>query len=173
MANEEKKNTLGLDTVPDRKEAELSLVEGLLAAASFREDDDQQVTYEVRRAGKFYFKFTVRPLDNTDVQLASKKAGIYKPNPTNKKLGTVKVDTDSAKYNSWLIYLATIPKDQQEVWGNPVIMQKFGLMEPWESIDKLLMIGEKTDILEKILKLSGLNDEDDDETMDDEETAKN
>lgn len=162
----EKENVTGLDLAPDYKEAEYNLVESLLLAAGYKDDETTKVN--IARAGKFLFAVNIHPLSDADVRDAQKKAGIYKPNPTNKKLGTVKVDTDNAKLSSWLIYLATVEEDQQKIWGNPAIMQKFNLMQPYESIDILLKTGEKADLLEEVLKISGMGDDEDDEQMDEE-----
>ena len=93
-----------------------------------------------------------------------------KPNPTNKKLGKIKVDQDNAKLASWLIYLATTEADQEKIWGNKQLMSRYGLMENWESIDTLLKKGEKDDLLEQVFTISDMNDEDDDEEKMDEET---
>lgn len=162
----EKENVTGLDLAPDYQEAEYNLVESLLKASNYKEEEITRV--KIARAGKLLFYVNIHPLSDADVRDAQKKAGIYKPNPTNKKLGTVKVDTDNAKLSSWLIYLATTEEDQMKIWGNPAIMQKFNLMQPQESIDILLKTGEKADLLEEVLKISGIDDDEDEEKMDEE-----
>lgn len=166
----EKTSVTGLDLAPDYKEAEYDLVTSLLKAASYKTDEDSISTVKIKRNGVFLFKVRVHPISDADVRSAQKYAGIYKPNPTNKKLGTVKVDTDNAKLSSWIIYLATVEEDQQQIWGNPAIMKQFNLAQPWESIDQLLMNGEKADLLEEVLTISGMNDDDEDEDKMDEET---
>lgn len=173
MANTEKENVTGLDLVPanDRQDAEYDLVKSLLEASSFRTADDCITEVTIARNGKFLFKVRIRPLSDSDVKHARKQAGIYKTNPTNKKLGQVKVDTDDAKFGSWLIYLATVEEDQDKIWGNATIMGKFGLMQPWESIDVLLKTGEKGKLLDEVFKISGLDD--DEESFDEETYAKN
>lgn len=171
MANkEETKNVTGLDTAVDRKEAEYDLVTALLEAADYKNSEDEITEVTIARNGKFLFKVRIHPISDTDVKFAQKKAGVYKPNPTNKKLGLIKVDTDNAKLASWLIYLATTEEDQEKIWGNSQIMKKFSLGENWESIDVLLKKGEKDDLLEQVFEISGMNDDDDDEVekMDEE-----
>ena len=164
--NPEKETVTGLDVAPDYKEAEYDLVTSLLMAANYKDEEITRV--KIARAGKLLFYVNIHPLSDADVRDAQKKAGIYKPNPNNKKLGTVKVDTDNAKLSSWLIYLATTEADQDQIWGNPAIMKKFELAQPWESIDVLLKPGEKADLLEEVLKISGMNDDEDEEQMDEE-----
>lgn len=166
---EENKNVTGLDLAEDRKEAEYDLVKSLLEASDFKTNDDEIYEVKIERGGKFLFMVRIHPLSDADVKEAQKKAGIYKPNPTNKKLGQVKVDTDTAKLGSWLIYLATVDEDKEKIWGNSAIMKKFGLFQPWESIDCLLKTGEKNKLVDKVLEISGMGDEDEDEQMNEEE----
>lgn len=169
MANiEEKKNVTGLDLADDRKEAEYDLVKSLLEASSFKTAEESITEVTIARNGKFLFMVRVHPLSDSDVKFAQKKAGIYKTNPNNKKLGQVKVDTDAGVLGSWLIYLATVEADQDKIWGNSAIMQKFSLAQPWQSIDCLLMTGEKSKLVDTILEISGMND-DEEEQMDEEE----
>ena len=173
MATEknENKNVTGLDTAVDRKEAEYDLVTALLEAASYKTGEDSITEVTIASNGKFLFKVRIHPLSDADVKQAQKMAGVYKPNPTNKKLGKVKVDQENDKLASWLIYLATVPEDQEKIWGNSKIMTTFNLMQPWESVDTLLKKGEKDKLLEQVFDISDMNDdEDEEEGKMDEET---
>lgn len=172
MANDtEKKNITGLDSANNRKEAEYDLVTALLEAAEFKTAEDQITEVEVKRAGKYLFTVHIHPLSDPDVRFARKKATIYMPNPNNKKLPPVEKDFDTAKFNSWLIYLATTEEDQKKIWGNTALMQAKGIMQPVDSIDVLLAMGEKRKIADLVMDISGLNDDDDDgEEIVDEET---
>lgn len=174
MANEnnEKKSVTGLDTAPDRKEAEYDLVTALLEAADYKNSDDEITAVEISRRGKFLFTVHIHPISDTDVKHAQKMAGVYKPNPTNKKLGKVKVDQDNAKLASWLIYLATTDEDQEKIWGNKQVMSKHGLMENWECVDILLKKGEKDELLEQVFKISDMDDDDDEDEKVDDETFR-
>lgn len=174
MANEknETQNVTGLDTAVNRKEAEYDLVTALLEAADYKNDEDEILEVEIARRGKHLFNVHIHPISDADVKLAQKKAGVYKANPTNKKLGRVKVDQENDKLASWLIYLATTDEDQEKIWGNKQVMGKYGLMENWESIDILLKKGEKDDLLEKVFDISDMNDDDDDDEKMDEETFR-
>ena len=172
MATEKKenKNVTGLDTAVDRKEAEYDLVTALLEAAAYKTDEDSITEVTIARNGKFLFKVRIHPLSDADVKQAQKMAGVYKPNPTNKKLGKVKVDQENDKLASWLIYLATVPEDQEKIWGNSKVMSTYNLMQPWESVDTLLKKGEKDKLLEQVFDISDMNDDDEDEGKMDEET---
>ena len=92
-------------------------------------------------------------------------------NPPGKNLPPIEKDFDTAKFNSQLIYLATVPEDQRKIWGNKDVMDKFGLMEAWETIDKLLTLGEKSKLSDLVTTISGMDDDEDE--VDQVEYAKN
>lgn len=170
--NENEKTTItGLEQAENRKEAEYDLVKALLESADYKDAEDHITEAEIKRNGKFLFSVHLHPISEPDARLARKKATLYMPNPNNKKLPPVEKELDTAKFNSWLIYLATTEEDQNKIWGNPAIMQKFGLAQPYESIDVLLTLGEKHKLADLVTDISGMGD--DDETIDEEEYAKN
>lgn len=175
MAKEtEKVNATGLDQATNRKEAEYDLLTSLLEAAEFKTAEESITEAEIKRGGKYYFTVRLHPISEPDARLARKKATIYMPNPNNKKLPPIEKDFDTAKFNAWLIYLATTEEDQQKIWGNPAVMQKFGLALPVETIDVLLTLGEKRKLADLVTEISGLDDEEENEDfMDEEEYAKN
>lgn len=164
----EKTNVTGLDQATNRKDAEYDLVTSLLAAADFKQDEDQITEVEIKRAGRFLFSVHIHPISDPDARFARKKATTYAKNPNGKHYAPIEKEFNNAKFGSWLIYLATVEKDQQEIWGNPEIMRKLGLMEPWESIDALLTLGEKRALLEQVTKISGMDDDDEVEVVDEE-----
>lgn len=170
MKNTEEKVVTGLEAAEERKEAEYDLVQALLESADYKDSQDAITEAEIKRNGKFLFTVHIHPLSEPDARQARKKATIYMPNPQNKKLPAIEKDFDTSKFNSWLIYLATTEEDQQKIWGNPAIMQKFGLNQPWESIDVLLTLGEKHKLADLVTEISGMGD---DEEVDQEEYAKN
>lgn len=164
----EKMSVTGLDTAENRKEAEYDLVTSLLAAAEFKTDEDNITEVEIKRAGKYLFTVHIHPIGDPDARFARKKATIYMPNPNGKKLPPIEKDFNNAKFGSWLIYLATTEDDQQKIWGNPAIMKAKNLMEPYESVDVLLTMGEKRKLLDLVVDISGMDDDDEEEVMDDE-----
>lgn len=176
MANKEteKVNVTGLDTAANRKEAEYDLVSALLEAAEYKTDENNVTEVEIKRAGKYLFTVHIHPISDPDARFARKKATIYMPNPNGKKLPPIEKEFNNSKFGSWLIYIATTAEDQAKIWGNPQIMAKYGLMEPWETVDILLNLGEKRDLLDQVTSISGMDDDDDDEEiLDQEEYAKN
>lgn len=171
MEDKEKELVTGLETAEDRKEAEYDLVKALLESADYKDAEENITEAEIKRAGKYLFTVHLHPISEPDARFARKKATTYMPNPQNKKLPPIEKEFDTSKFNSWLIYLATTEEDQQKIWGNSVIMQKYGLAQPYESIDTLLTLGEKHKLADLVTDISGMND--DEETMDEEEYAKN
>lgn len=170
--NETEKTTItGLEHAEDKKEAERDFVTALLEAAEFKTDENNIVEAEVKRNKISYFTVHLHPLAETDVRSARKKATIYMPNPANKKLPPIEKEVDAAKFSSWLIYLATTEEDQQKIWGNPAIMQKYGLAQPVESVDVLLTYGEKERFAALIGEISGMDDDED--FAPEEEVVKN
>lgn len=173
MANEiEKTDVTGLDTAANRKDAEYDLVKALLEASDYRTADDAVTEVEIKRNGKFLFAVHIHPISDDDARLARKKSTVYMPNPNNKKLPPIEKELNTAKFTSWIIYLATTEEDQNKIWGNPTIMQKFGLAQPVESIDVLLKFGEKQKLGDLVMEISGIDDDDED-IMDETEYAKN
>ena len=173
MSETEKKDITGLGTANNRKETEYDLVKSLLEASEYKTADDAITEAEIKRNGKYMFSVHMHPISEADARFARKKATKYMPNPNGKKLPQIEKELDTAKFNSWLIYVATTEEDQQKIWGNPTIMQKYSLTLPVESIDVLLTLGEKRKLADVVTSISGLDDEEDEETIDEEEYAKN
>lgn len=171
MATEnEKMDVTGLDQAENRKEAEFDLVSALLKAAEYK--DDNITTVNLKWNGEPLFPVNIRPISEPDARMARKKATTYMKNPNGKNLPPIEKDFNTSLFNSWIIYLGTTEEDQVKVWGNPAVMQKYGLMQPVESIDILLPLGLKNKLSDKVLDISGMKD-DDDEIIDQEEYAKN
>jgi hypothetical protein len=170
-ANKEERDITGLDQATDRKEAEYDLVKALLEASEFKTDEDAVQEVEIKRGGKYLFTVHLHPISEPDATMARKKSTVYMPNPNGKKLPPIEKERNTAKFNSWLIYLATTEEDQEKIWGNRAIMETFNLEQPYESIDCLLTLGEKQKLVELVMDLSGLSD--DEEEINEEEYAKN
>lgn len=146
-------------TEEERKTQEYNLVESLLAAADFKNDEDLFREIEIRRDGKFFFKFTVRPVTEDERARCSKRATSYMKNPNNRKLPPIEKDFSQTLWECYLIYTATVPEDQSKIWGNSAVMAKFDLVEPAESVKLLLRPGEMKRVAEIISEISGIDDE--------------
>lgn len=165
---EEKVSVTGLDQATDKREAEYDLVTSLLKAANYKHDDDNITEVNITRNGEFLFAVHIRPLSESEINNARKKATKYGKNPKGKHLPQIAKEQDDALFKSWLIYLATTEEDQKKIWGNPRIMQEFGLQFPAESVDILLPGGDKNKLSDKVLDISGYGDDDDEEEQVDE-----
>lgn len=173
MAEKEKKDLTGLDSIPEgasKKDAELDITTALLKAAEFRTSDEAMTEIEIKRNGVFFFSFKIHPVSDKESRVCRKKATKYMPNPNGRKLPPIEKEFDSAKFHSMLIYTATADEDKKKIWGNQTILDKYDLMEPYESIDVLLAVGEKLDIVDAVLDISGMSE---DEETTPEEYAKN
>lgn len=172
MAKENEKNleleiATGLETASDKKEAEYDLVAALLEAASYREDKDLLTTIDIKRSGKYLFSVNIRPIGDAEVKAARKKATKYMPNPQNRKLPPIEKEFNSGLFNALLIYYATTEEDKQKIWGNKTLMEKYNLVEPHESIDILLTVGEKVALSDKVIEISGMDVEEEEVTLED------
>lgn len=171
MENKTEKNVTGLDQAANRKEAEYDLVKSLLTAMDYQTDRENITEVEIKRNGQFLFQVHIHPISDEQIRVARKKATLYMPNPNGKKLPPLERDVNNVKLKSMVIYLATTEADQKAIWGNQAVAEKAGLMEAYEAVDVLLTAGEKTKLFDLVLKISGM--EDDEETMDEETYAKN
>ncbi len=163
---------LGLDTAVNAKEREYDLTTSLLSAANWREDEDLCREAEIRRNGKFLFSVRLHPIGSEESRRARKNATTYMRNPQGPKYPQIEKDYNDSLYASWLIYLATFEEDQTKIWGNKSVMDKFGLGQNVETIDVLLRVGEKNNLLEIVSEISGFIDDTDGNDAK-EETAKN
>lgn len=137
------------------EDVQYDLVQALLEAGNYGNSEEEQKLVQIKRNGKFLFEFTVHPISEDDVRVARKKSTTFMKNPNGKNLPPVEKETDFAKLRSWKIYLATIPEDQKIIWGNPALKEAFGIIEPWEAVDKLLKGGEKSAVDDLINEISG------------------
>ncbi len=168
MIAENAAEALDLDIATDRASAEYDLVKSLMEAADYRNSADSITPVDIYRSGKFLFTVHFHPLGDDEVRQANKKATKYGKNPKGAKYPQIEKDFNISLLHSWLIYLATTPEDQEKIWSNPTIKSNLGLLQNVETVDALLMSGEKAALVEKISEISGFN-----EDFDPEEHAKN
>ncbi len=163
---------LGLNIATSQKEREYDLVESLLEASSYRDEDndDNCTEAEIKRRGKFLFSVHLHPIGEDTMNFARKKATTYTKNPQGAKYPPIEKEFNGALFNSWVIYLATTKEDQDKIWGNKAVKNKYGLMQNVDTIDILLRVGEKTQLTSLIDEISGFSDED---IINNEEIAKN
>lgn len=112
---------------------------------------------EIKRKGKHLLTVHIHPIGKSEIKIAHKKATTFAPNPSGRKLPPIKKDFSDQKFMSWLIYLATVEEDQTSVWGDPQTMEEYGLLEPYQTIDHLLTLGEKFRVFDVVQKISGID----------------
>lgn len=172
---EEIKDITGISTASNRADAEMDITTALLKAAAFKEDDDTVREVDIKRNGEVLFSVHVHPITDGDARAARKKATTFMKNPNGKGLPPIEKEFNSAEFHSWLIYFATTGEDRKRIWGNKAVMEQTGAGVPADTIDKLLLIGEKTKLVELVMDISGMSDDDEDENenVSMEEFAKN
>lgn len=147
---------------------EEDFIQGLIEAAEFTTEDTKRI--EIVRGGKLYFAFTIRPLSSHEYERCRKKHTKYM---RNKQFGMkLPEDTDRIKYQSAIIYEATVDADKEKLWDNRKVWntlnaKKDRIMNGLDVIEYTLKAGEKDRVLEEIDKLSGY------ESSNLEEVAKN
>lgn len=157
MNNKEKK-VQEIELTPEENKSQLranegDILAGLLTAANFKEEESNIHPVEVARGGKVLFSFRIRPLSEEEYQTAKDKNTKY---VRNKQLGIrFPEDTNSVRYRSNLIYLATIEEDREKVWNNKDAWKSLNVLNGIDLVDKVLLGGEKDAILEIIDKISG------------------
>lgn len=146
---------------------EEDFIRGLIEAADFATDETQRI--EIIREGRLYFAFRIRPLGAEEYDKCKKKNTKY---VRNRQLGMkLPEDTDRVKYQSALIYEATVKEDREKLWDNKKVWDALvakgkPIARGLDVIEYTLKAGEKDKILEAIDKLSGYE-------TDLEEVAKN
>lgn len=143
---------------------ENDILGGLLAAANFREDEEEIHPVEIVRDSVVCIKFRIRPLSEDEYHECKEK---YTKYVRNKQLGIRFPDsTDTAMYRSALIYQATVTEDKAKIWDNKDAWKKLDVMNGVQLIGCVLKAGEKDAVLELIDSISGY-------TMTMEDIAKN
>lgn len=135
---------------------EEDFIQGLIDAAEFASKETQRI--EIIREGRLFFAFNIRPLSSQEYEKCKKK---YTKYVRNKQLGMkLPEDTDRIKYQSAIIYEATVDEDKRILWDNHKVWdalnaKKERIMNGLDVIEYSLKAGEKDKILEAIDKLSG------------------
>lgn len=149
----------------DARKNEDDLLNGLLAAANYKDDADESVEIVISRQGKDLFSFHIHPLSEEDFSRCRKRCTKYVKSRTNAGV-RIPEEVDTVKYRNMLIYEATVPEDRAKVWDNKQLWRAKDLATGIEAVDILLKAGEKNAVCEKIDNISGYE-------MTEEEVAKN
>ncbi len=138
---------------------EEDFIQGLIDAADFVSEETQRI--EIIRNGRLFFAFSIRPLSAEEYEKCKKKHTKY---VRNKQLGMkVPENTDRIRYQSEIIYMATVDDDREKLWNNHKVwdalnVKKDRVLNGLDVIECTLKAGEKDKVLEAIDKLSGYDD---------------
>lgn len=138
---------------------EEDFIQGLIAAAEFAAEETQRI--EIIREGRLFFAFSIRPLSSEEYEKCRKKHTKY---VRNKQLGMkLPEDTNRIKYQSAIIYEATVEDDRRKLWDNRKVWDALNakqdrIMNGLDVIECVLKAGEKDRIIDAVDKLSGFDD---------------
>ena len=144
------------DLLPSTEEVLMNedmILKGMMEAANYRNDSDNQRKIQIKRNEKLLFEFVVRPLSEDEIFDCRKKATKYFPNPAGRHLPKIEGETDYALLRSYKILTATV--DSNKIWNIPALKQKLNTLQPVDVVDSCLMAGEKDWICDIIDELSG------------------
>ncbi len=174
LKQEKARETLGM---PDNlsTEEDIDYIAGFLKAAEMIENSVK--TVRIERKGQLLFTFKVHALSEQDMSDARKMATTFMRNPRGKKLPPIEKEFNSALANSCIIYLATVDEDKKRLWDNQKLKEKLDVIGTgYELIDKVLLPGEKSaviDVIDDLCGYSGDDELDSDEADNDIDIAKN
>lgn len=137
---------------------EEDFIQGLIKASDYVNEEAENI--EIARGGEVLFAFHIRALSDHEYNRCREKATKY---VRNKRLGMTMPDqTDTVKYQSKLIYAATIKKDREKLWDNhkvwdALVAKGLPIACGEDVIEYTLKAGEKDRIIQEIDKISGFD----------------
>ena len=149
---------------------ESDILRGLIEAGREKDSESSYEKIQIRRGGVLKFEFRIRPLSEDETNACLDHASKFAP----RKRGQPKrrIETDQAKFRSWLIYTATVDEDRKKTWDNKQAQEALEILYGVDMIDAVLLAGEKDAVLERIDEISGYgSDAESDDKL--EEAAKN
>lgn len=143
---------------------EQDILRGLIEAGTEKDNESAYRKIQIKRGGVLKFEFRIRPISEEESLACHNHATKFAP----RKKGQPKreIETNSAKFRSWLIYTATVDEDRAKTWDNRQAQEALNILQGVDMIDAVLLSGEKDRIIDVINEISGYGDD-----MD--ETAKN
>ena len=144
--------------------SEQDILRGLIEAGTEKDNESTYRKIQIKRGGVLKFEFRIRPVSEEESLACHDHATKFAP----RKKGQPKreIETNSAKFRSWLIYTATVDGDRAKTWDNRQAQEALNILQGVDMIDAVLLSGEKDRIIDVINEISGYGDD-----MD--ETAKN
>ncbi len=144
--------------------SESDLLRGLIEAGTEKDNENTYRQIQIKRGGVLKFVFRIRPVSEEESIACREHATRFAP----RKRGQPKreIETNMAKFRSWLIYTATVDEDRAKLWDNKKAQEALNALQGVDMIDEVLLSGEKDRVIDVINEISGYDD-------DMEETAKN
>jgi len=136
---------------------ENDILQGLIECGKSKDNAENYKKIQIKRGGVVKFEFRIRPISEDENQKCLKNATKY----TKKSYGQPKraIETDRARYRSYLIYTATVDSDRAKIWDNRKAWDALDIITGSDMIDKVLLAGEKDKIIDLIDEISGFNEE--------------
>ena len=155
----------------EEKKEFLAFNEAELLKALKGEDDHVEETKTIKiKFRSAQFTFRIRGLSEKEYNECHEMATTYQK---NKRLGGMRLPekTDTVKYHTLLIFKATVDADKAKLWNNKNLWAAVNAVTGTDLVDILIPeAGKKQAIVEQIEKLSGFDDEAEEEYND---TVKN
>lgn len=139
----------------DVLEQESDLLSNLLDLAKRKENEAFFRKIDIQANGSTKVSFRLRPMSSEDIERCVKQATKLVKNHR----GKAEKEVDQRLFQSILIYEATVPEDQKEIWGNTQLKRALGVLDSFDTVDKLLLAGEKAQVFTIIDEMSGFNQE--------------
>lgn len=136
-------------------EDEKELLNGLLAAADFKNDDGLRKLIRINRNGRLYFAFRICPISDEEATQIRRNHTRYYDNPRGANLPKIPGETDEDAVIREVIYKATIKEDRARVWDNPEMKNKLQIINGADAVNLLLLPGEIETVHNEISKISG------------------
>jgi len=105
---------------------------------------------------RFGVHFRIKALEGEVIDHLQEQCTFYEGKGNNRR----KV-IDDQKFSSLIIVKACITPN----WGDPAILQKYGAVTAADAVKKALLAGELAKLSTEILELSGFDDEDDEQKI--------
>ncbi len=143
---------------------EKDILRGLIEAGTEKDNESAYKKIKIKRGGVLKFEFRIRPVSEEESVACHEHATKFAPR--KKGQPKMEIETNTAKFRSWLIYTATVDEDRKKTWDNRQAQEALNVLQGVDMIDAVLLSGEKDRIIDEINEISGYGE-------DLEDTAKN
>ena len=137
--------------------SESDILAGLLELGREKDNASNFRKIQIKRNGVLKLEFRLRPISEEESQQCHRNATRYaKTRPGQPK---IPIETDMAKYRSYVIYTATVDEDRERIWDNPKAQQALNILQGVDMVEAVLLFGEKERLINMIDEISGFSDE--------------